>query len=72
MHAHDNERTFKYKWPYFKIQGEINLVGSNNAVEPRHYQTLVSNHKSTFCQLFCLLRTSNFKLFLKKSNFTGN
>ena len=27
MRAHDNERTFKYKWPYFKTQGEINLVG---------------------------------------------
>ena len=67
MRAHDNERTFKYKWPYFKIQGEINLVGSNNTVEPRHYRTLVSNHKSTLCQLFCLLRALLISSCFKKN-----
>ena len=54
---------------------EINLVRSNNTVEPRYnehglyqirrYRTLVADHKSTLCQFFCLLRTSNFKFFLK-------
>ena len=61
---------------YFKIQAELNLVRINNTVEPRYnehglyqihrYRTLVSDHKSTLCQLFCLLRTSNFKCFKKK------
>ena len=61
---------------HFKIQGEINLDRINNTVEPwynkhglyliHRYRTLVSDHKSTLCQLFCLLRTSNFKFCLKK------
>ena len=52
---------------FYKIQGEINLVRINKTVEPRYnehehelyqihrYRTLVSDHKSTLCQLFCSL-----------------
>ena len=65
---------------YFKIQGEINLVRINNT--PRYnehglyqihrYRTLVSDHKSTLSQLFCLLYSSNLKFLKNNSDFTGD